>query len=45
VIVVAIKPRSGEMIFNPLPTQKLTAGDVIVLLGKQAELDRLHQVM
>ncbi|HDI61115.1 MAG TPA: potassium channel protein [Desulfobacteraceae bacterium] len=45
VIVVAIKPRRGEMIFNPLPTQKLAAGDVIVLLGKQEELDRLHEVI
>jgi voltage-gated potassium channel len=45
VIVVAIKPRSGEMIFNPLPTQKLTAGDVIVLLGKQEDLERLHRVV
>lgn len=45
VIVVAIKPCSGEMIFNPLPTQKLNAGDVIVLLGKRDELNRLHRVM
>jgi K+/H+ antiporter YhaU regulatory subunit KhtT len=41
----AIKPCSGEMIFNPMPTQKRTAGDVIVLLGKQDELDRVHPVM
>jgi K+/H+ antiporter YhaU regulatory subunit KhtT len=33
------------MIFNPLPTQKLTAGDVIVLLGKQEDLERLHRVV
>ena len=45
VIIVAIKPRSGEMIFNPLPTQQLTAGDVIVLIGKEQELGRLRKIL
>ena len=44
-IIVAIKPRSGEMIFNPLPTQQLTAGDVIVLIGKEQELGRLRKIL
>ena len=45
VIIVAIKPNVGEMIFNPLPTQRLNAGDVIVLIGKEAELERLRQIL
>jgi voltage-gated potassium channel len=45
VIVVAIKPQAGDMIFNPLPNQQLSVGDVIVLIGKQAELERLGRVM
>ncbi len=45
VIVVAIKPLSGQMIFNPLPNQQMAAGDVIVLIGKQEDLERLREVL
>jgi len=31
VIIVAIKKKSGEMIFNPLPSEFLESGDVIVV--------------
>ena len=45
VIIVAIKPKSGDMIFNPLPTQRLAVGDVVVFIGKEDDLARLRQVM
>jgi len=45
VIIVAIKKMSGDMIFNPLPTQKLEAGDVIVVIGKKEDLKRMNAVM
>jgi voltage-gated potassium channel len=45
VIIVAIKKLSGEMIFNPIPTEKLEAGDVIVVLGKREDLVRMREVL
>jgi K+/H+ antiporter YhaU regulatory subunit KhtT len=42
---VAIKKPSNEMIFNPVPTDKLEAGDVIVVIGKNDELKRLSKVL
>jgi voltage-gated potassium channel len=42
IIMVAIKKASGAMVFNPLPTEKLTAGDVAVVIGKREELERLR---
>ncbi len=40
VIISAIKKQSREMIFNPMPTGKLDANDVIVVLGKKEETQR-----
>lgn len=45
VIVVAIKKPTGEMIFNPLPTEKLEGGDVIVFIGKKEDLKRMDLVL
>jgi len=45
VIVVAIKKITNEMIFNPLPTAKLDAGDVIVVIGKKDSLERMQAVL
>jgi len=45
VIIVAIKRPSNEMIFNPLPTEKLKAGDVLVVIGKQEDLKRMNEVV
>ncbi len=41
VIIVAIKRISGEMVFNPGPGEVFNAGDVIVAIGKKAELRRM----
>jgi voltage-gated potassium channel len=45
VIIVAIKKASNEMIFNPLPTEKLDAGDVLVFLGKKEEMGRMRTIL
>ncbi len=45
VIIVAIKKQSGEMVFNPMPTEKLEGGDVIVVLGKKEDLTRMNAVL
>ena len=45
VIIVAIKKLSGEMIFNPLATETLEAGDVIVLIGKKDDLKRMNEIL
>lgn len=45
VIIVAIKKLSGDMVFNPLPSEKLEAGDVIVLIGKKEDLKRMKAVL
>ncbi|MFV0437411.1 MAG: potassium channel family protein [Desulfopila sp.] len=41
VIIVAIKRQTGEMVFNPGPTEVFNTGDVIVVIGKRAELARM----
>ncbi|MDK9708134.1 MAG: NAD-binding protein [Desulforhopalus sp.] len=45
VIIVAIKRVTGEMIFNPGPGEIFNANDVIVAIGKKAELRRMSQVV
>lgn len=42
VIIVAIKRKAGEMVFNPGPGEEFNAGDVIVVLGKKNELRRMN---
>lgn len=42
-IVVAIKKRAGEMIFNPSPQAKLQVGDTLVVLGDRGNLTRLER--
>lgn len=45
VIIVAIKKSTGNMIFNPMPSETLEAGDVIVVIGKREDLQRMNAVM
>ena len=45
VIIVAIKKPSGEMVFNPMPTETLGSGDVLVVIGKREDLDRMKPVL
>ena len=43
VIIVLIKKRTGEMIFNPLPIEVLGANDTLVVLGKVQDLQRMSE--
>lgn len=45
VIIVAIKKMSGEMIFNPMPSETLENGDVIVVIGKKDDLKRMKAIL
>jgi voltage-gated potassium channel len=45
VIIVAIKKSSGDMVFNPTPSEKLESGDVIVVIGKKEDLKRMKAVL
>ena len=42
-IVVAIKKKSGEMLFNPAPQAKIYVGDTLVLLGDRGNLTLLEK--
>ncbi len=45
VIIVAIKKQHGEMVFNPMPSEKLEQGDVIVVIGKKDEMLRMQSIL
>ncbi len=45
VIVIAIKPKIGEMIFNPNADQILNGGDVIIVIGKKEDLQRMNKIL
>ncbi len=45
VIIVAIKKKAGGMVFNPVPTEKLEAEDIIVVLGKREVMEKMHMVL
>jgi voltage-gated potassium channel len=45
IIVLAIRKPDGQMIFNPPPDTKVAAGDFLIVLGEQAELERLETAL
>ncbi len=45
VIVIAIKPMAGEMIFNPNADHVLNGGDVIIVIGKKEDLLQMNKVL
>ena len=40
-IIVGIKKASGQMLFNPPRDASLQAGDILIMLGKRSDLDRV----
>jgi voltage-gated potassium channel len=42
IILVAIKKKTGEMIFNPAPEAVLESGDILISLGHRQQLDQLE---
>jgi Trk K+ transport system NAD-binding subunit len=37
--------RFSQMVFNPTPTEKLEAGDVIVAIGQKGDLKRMREIL
>jgi voltage-gated potassium channel len=44
IIIVAIKKRSGHMLFNPSADAVIEAGDILITLGHRKQLDRLDKL-
>lgn len=45
VIVLAIRKPSGDTIFNPPPDFTISAGDILILMGERANLQRLEKIL
>jgi len=45
VIIVAIRKKEGEMMFNPSFEARIEAGDTLIALGQSSELDRLAFIL
>ncbi|MEW6665093.1 MAG: potassium channel protein [Thermodesulfobacteriota bacterium] len=45
VIIVAIRKGSGEMKFNPSSQTRIEEGDILISLGKSADLARLAEIL
>ncbi len=43
VIIVAIRKKGGEMIFNPMSQERIDGGDILVMLGKKDDLERMNR--
>ncbi len=45
VIIVGIRKKDGEMMFNPSFEARIEAGDILIALGQSSELDRLAFIL
>jgi len=45
VVVLAIRRASGEMLFNPPPDAKMSAGDHLIAMGETRHLQKLEQLL
>jgi voltage-gated potassium channel len=45
VVILAIRKASGEMLFNPAPDVKMSAGDHLIAMGDSSNLARLGQLL
>lgn len=43
-VVVGLRERGGKMVFNPGPARRISSGDVLIVLGPKAELERLERI-
>ncbi len=44
-IIIAIKKKGGEMIYNPTPQEKIRSEDTLIVVGKKTDLERIKQVL
>ncbi len=45
IIIVAIRKKTGVMIFNPTSGEQLNNGDIIVVLGKKEDVLRMNSIL
>jgi len=45
VIVLAIRKQGGETTFNPPSEFAISAGDVLIVMGERANLQRLERIL
>lgn len=45
VIVLAIRKKGGETIFNPPPELEVSGGDFLIVMGERAGLQKLEQIL
>jgi voltage-gated potassium channel len=45
IIILAIRRPDGQMIFNPPPETRVGAGDFLIVLGEQPELEQLEKAL
>lgn len=45
VIVLAIRKKGGDTMFNPPPEFEISAGDFLIVIGEQSNLQRLEQLL
>ena len=44
-IVLAVRRKSGEMLFNPPAEHEITAGDFLIVMGERERLEELEKVL
>ena len=44
IIIIGIKQKDGEMLFNPSSQTKIRAGDILIAMGRNNNLERLRKV-
>ncbi len=44
IIVIGIKRQDGEMLFNPKPDTQILAKDILIVLGKKAQIEALKKI-
>lgn len=44
VVIISIRRRSGELIFNPAGDHKIEPGDIMIAIGRADSLAKLHQL-
>ena len=45
VVILAIRKASGEMLFNPSPHMRMSAGDHLIAMGDASNLQKLEQLL
>jgi len=45
VIILALRKQGGETTFNPPPELEISAGDVLIVMGQRANLEKLEQIL